>query len=259
VTGVSARPTPAGDYDYDAQGGGYARVRRPDPRIAAQIHAALGEARTVVNVGAGSGSYEPTDRTVIPIEPSATMRRERPAHLPPAIDAAAEALPLADDAVDAAMATITIHQWPDLGAGLREMRRVARGPVVILTFDPAAITDLWLADYVPSVLHAEARRQPDLSRVAAQLGGSVTIEPVDVPLDCTDGFIQAYYGRPEALTDPAIRQAQSSWAFGEPTEVQAGLARLADDLASGAWDERYGHLRTQPVYRGSLRLLIAHP
>lgn len=254
---MSARPTPAGDFDYEATGGGYARIRQPDPRIAAQIHAALGDARTVVNVGAGSGSYEPTDRTVIPIEPSATMRAQRPAHLAPAIDGTADAIPLEDDAADAAMATVTIHQWPDLEAGLREMRRVARGPVVILTFDPAAIADLWLVDYTPSVLHAEAQRQPALDRITAALGGTARIEPVDVPLDCTDGFIQAYYGRPEALTDPTIRAAQSSWSFGDADDVTRGVQRLAADLASGAWDERYGHLRTQPNYAGSLRLVVA--
>lgn len=256
---MSTRATPAGDFDYETAGDGYARVRQPDPRIAAQIDAALGDARSVVNVGAGAGSYEPTGRTVIPVEPSASMRAQRPAHLAPAIDGTAEALPLADGAVEAAMATITIHQWPDLDAGLREMRRVATGPVVILTFDPDAITEFWLVDYTPSVLHAEAQRQPALDRITAALGGSARIAPVDVPLDCTDGFIEAYYGRPEALLDPAIRQAQSSWAFGDPAEIERGLARLSDDLASGAWDERYGHLRTQPVFRGSLRLVVAEP
>lgn len=253
------RANPAGDFDYEASGRVYAQVRRPDPRIAAQLHDALGDARTVVNVGAGAGSYEPTDREVIPVEPSATMRAQRPPHLAPAIDGVAAALPLGDDSVDAAMATVTIHQWPDLDAGLREMRRVARGPVVILTFDPAELASFWLADYAPSVLAAEAGRQPALDRVAAALGGSVNVEPVAVPLDCTDGFVHAFYGRPERLLDPAVRAAQSSWGFGDPAEIRAGLARLADDLDSGAWDERHGHLRAQPSFDGPLRLVVGRP
>ncbi|MBO9532421.1 MAG: class I SAM-dependent methyltransferase [Solirubrobacteraceae bacterium] len=255
----AARLNPAGDFDYEAPGQVYARVRQPDPRIAARIHAALGDARSVVNVGAGAGSYEPTGLDVIAIEPSATMRAQRPPHLAPAIDGTADTLPLGDDAVDAAMATITIHQWPDLEAGLREMRRVARGPVVIVTFDPATLSDFWLADYAPSVLTAEAGRQPALDRVAGALGGEVVVTPLMVPLDCTDGFIQGFYGRPEQLLDPAVRAAQSSWAFGDQDEVARGVARLAADLESGAWDERYGHLRTQPEYEGSLRLVVAQP
>lgn len=260
MNGVTeTRQSPAGDFDYEAPGQVYARVRQPDPRIAAQIHAALGEARTVVNVGAGAGSYEPTGREVIPVEPSATMRAQRPAHLAPAIDGTADALPLDDDAADAAMATITIHQWPDLEAGLREMRRVARGPVVILTFDPDELANFWLADYAPSVLTAESGRQPALERVAAALGGTVTAEPVPVPLDCTDGFIHAFYGRPEQLLDPAVRAAQSSWGFGDPAEIAAGLEQLATDLDSGVWDERHGHLRAQPFSEGSLRLVVGLP
>jgi SAM-dependent methyltransferase len=254
------RQSPAGDFDYDALGPGhYARVRQPDPRIAARLHAALGDARTIVNVGAGAGSYEPTDREVIPVEPSAQQRAQRPPHLAAAIDGTADALPLADGSVDAAMASVTIHQWPDLDAGLREMRRVARGPVVILTFDPADLAAFWLNDYVPSLAARDGVRMPSMTRIAELLGGAVQIDPVPVPLDCTDGFIQGFYGRPEALLDPAVRAAQSTWAFGDPDEVQAGLAQLAADLASGAWDAHYGHLRTQPTFAGSMRLITAHP
>lgn len=253
------RATPAGDFDYEAAGRGYAQVRQPEPRIAALIHAALGAAQSVVNVGAGAGSYEPTDRTVIPIEPSASMRAQRPAQLAPAIDATAEALPLADQSVDAAMASVTIHQWPDLAGGLREMRRVARGPVVILTFDPVALVgDFWLNDYVPSLAAAEARREPPIDRVAELLGGRVQVDEVPMPLDCTDGFVEAYYGRPEQLLEPHVRAAQSSWAFADAAEVAVGLARLASDLERGTWDNRYGHLRTQPTYTGALRLITAH-
>jgi hypothetical protein len=247
VAGRAQRLTPAGDFDYERAGAGYARLRRTDPRLAAHVHAALGEARTVLNVGAGAGSYEPEDRYVVAVEPSAAMRAQRPAGRP-AVDAVAEALPFDDDSFDAAMAMITVHQWSDLGRGLTELRRVARGPVVILTFDPDAMLDFWLADYVPEVFEAERPRMPELSA----LGGEASAVPI--PHDCVDGFIEAYYGRPEAFLDPEIRAAQSAW---EKTgvDIGPGLTRLAEDLRSGAWDARYGDLRRQPEYIGSLRLI----
>ena len=143
----------AGDADYGLIGAGYARIRQPDPRIAAQFHAAFGDAKTVLNVGAGAGSYEPTDRDVTAVEPSASMRAQRPAQLSPAIDATADHLPFDDDSFDAAMASVTVHQWPDLEAGLGEMRRVTTGPVVILTFDPVPPQHWWIMDYVPCLLY----------------------------------------------------------------------------------------------------------
>ena len=247
MAGRAQRLTPAGDFDYERSGAGYARLRRTDPRLAAHVHAALGEARTVLNVGAGAGSYEPEDRYVVAVEPSAAMRAQRPAGRP-AVDAVAEALPFDDDSFDAAMAMITVHQWSDLERGLAELSRVARGPVVILTFDPDAMLDFWLADYVPEVFEAERPRMPKLSA----LGGEASAVPI--PHDCVDGFIEAYYGRPEAFLDPEIRAAQSAW---EKTgaDVGPGLTRLAEDLQSGAWDARYGDLRRQPEYIGSLRLI----
>jgi SAM-dependent methyltransferase len=248
------RPQPAGDVDYEAAGGSYATRRRTDPRIAALVHAALGDARTVLNVGAAAGSYEPADRYVVAVEPSASMRAQRAL---PAVDAVAEALPFDADAFDAAMAMITIHQWRDLAAGLRELRRVARGPVVILTFTDDTLSDFWINDYVPELVVREGRRMPPISDVAALLGGEVTIAPVPIPLDCVDGFIEAFYGRPEAFLDPAVRAAQSAWGTVDPAYVEAGMARLAGDLASGAWDAKYGALRTQPAYEGSLRLIVA--
>ena len=160
MAGRAQRLTPAGDFDYERAGAGYARLRRTDPRLAAHVHAALGEARTVLNVGAGAGSYEPEDRYVVAVEPSAAMRAQRPAGRP-AVDAVAEALPFDDDSFDAAMAMITVHQWSDLERGLAELRRVARGPVVILTFDPDAMLDFWLADYVPEVLRGRAAADAD--------------------------------------------------------------------------------------------------
>ncbi|WP_028067454.1 class I SAM-dependent methyltransferase [Solirubrobacter soli] len=247
---------PAGDFDYEAKGAGYANLRRTDPRIAARIHHALGDARTVLNVGAGAGSYEPEDRYVVAVEPSAQMRAQRRT---PAVNAVAEDLPFDDDSFDAAMATITIHQWPDLEKGLSEMRRVARGPVVILTFDGPAMHDFWLDAYIPELFEAEDARDPGVERVASILGGNATITPVPIPIDCVDGFIEAWYARPEKLLDPTIRAAQSVWAFADPEAVERGLHRLRRDLESGAWDARHGHLRTQPEYIGALRLLQVDP
>lgn len=253
------RDRPAGDFDYEAGGRTYARTRRADPRIAAQIHAAFGDARTVLNVGAGAGSYEPTDRHVVAVEPSATMRAQRPRHLAPAIRVSAEALPFDDGAFDAALASLTVHQWPDLERGLAELRRVTRGPVVVMTFDTDVFAQFWLAEYAPAIMEHDGRRMPPLARIAAGLGAPARIEMVPIPLDCADGFNEAYYGRPEGLLNPQVRAGQSVWGFLAPGEEARIVAHLAADLASGEWDRRHGHLRTQPTYDGSLRLLISEP
>ncbi|MFD5321600.1 class I SAM-dependent methyltransferase [Streptomyces sp. NPDC127098] len=249
----------AGDADYGTIGTGYAGYRRPDPRIAAAIERALGDAVTVVNVGAGAGSYESTDRQVTPVEPSRTMRDQRPAHRAPAVAATAEELPFPDRAFDAAMTTFSVHQWSDLAAGLRELRRVTRGPVAVLTCDPALVRDFWLYEYAPAVLDAEARRYPAPRRIAELLGGQATVEPVPIPLDCVDGFNEAYYGRPERLLEPGARQACSAWSFVEPALAEEYVARLRHDLETGRWDERFGALRRQPTYDGSLVLVRAVP
>lgn len=248
-----------GDFDYDAHGGGYARVRRPDPRIAAQIHAALGDAHTVLNVGAGAGSYEPADRHVVAVEPSAVMRAQRPRALAPAIAAFAEALPLDDGAVDAAMAVMTVHQWSDLSKGLAELRRVAAGPVLVMAADQEALGRFWLNDYAPELFEAKRRRYPPIDEIASRVGPNVEVQTILIPLDCTDGLASAFYGRPEAFLDPAVRAAQSSWRF-VPDGVEARfVAALTADLGSGRWDQLYGHLRTQPTFAGALRLLVGRP
>ncbi len=254
---LDARDTPSASIDYDSVAPAYPASRRADPRIARRIEAALGKARTVVNVGAGVGSYEPPGRHVIAIEPSAGMRAQRPAHLAPAIAACAEALPLDDASVDAAMATITIHHWTDLAAGLQELRRVARGPVVVLTFDIDVVADYWmLTDYAPEILLDDRRRFPAIATVAKILGGA-RVEPIGIPIDCTDGFFEAQYARPEAYLDRSVRAAQSVW-HRLPSRVEDRIiAALSEDLASGAWDERHGHLRRQPEYEGGLRLIVA--
>jgi SAM-dependent methyltransferase len=229
--------------DYEQHGRSYARQRRPDPRIAARIHAALGDARTVLNVGAGAGSYEPADRRLLAVEPSATMRAQRPSGAAPAIDARAEALPFDDDSFDAAMACVTIHHWQPAATGLAELRRVARGPVVVFTFE---------LDFLPAWQHEYLREG-----IAAALGGRTRVERIPTPGDCTDGFFEAFWRRPEALLDPEVRAAQSIWALLAPDVERRIVARLADGLQSGAWDAEHGHLRAQDSLDGALRLVIS--
>lgn len=246
----------AGDVDYGEIGGTYSRYRQPDPVIEAQIHRALGDAQAVLNVGAGAGSYEPTDRAVTAVEPSASMRAQRPAHLHAAIDAVAEDLPFADKSFDAAMASVTVHQWSDLEKGLAEMRRVTRGPIALLVCDPARMHEYWLNDYIPEVRENEARRFPAIERLTRAFGGEVEIEPVPIPLDCRDGFNEAYYGRPEMFLDENARLACSSWSLVPRPAVERFVSELSGDLTSGAWDAKYGHWRQQPFFDGPLRLVV---
>ena len=251
----------AGDADYGTIGVDYARYRRPEPGIAARIRDAIGDAHTLLNVGAGAGSYEPTDLEVTAVEPSATMRAQRPPHLTPAVDAVAEHLPFDDDSFDAAMATFTVHQWPRLEAGLAEVRRVTRGPIAVLTADPARLTRFWLNEYAPEVLTAEAGRYPTMERLVDALGGPAraSVQSIPIPLECTDGFNEAYYGRPEALLDPGARRANSAWSFvGEDVDGRF-VERLTNDLRDGSWDARHGALRSSPEFEGSLVLVVGRP
>jgi hypothetical protein len=250
---------PAGDFDYNARGQTYAQRRRTDPRIAALVHQALGSARTVLNIGAGAGSYEPEDRYVLAIEPSATMRAQRPPHLTPAIDGVAEKLPLDDQSVDASMAMVTVHQWPDFKKGLSELRRVTRDRIVVLTFDGEALDRFWLVDYVPELMAAERRRYPAIDSICNCLGGKTDVQTVPVPVDCVDGFTEAFYARPEQFLDSLVRRSQSAWAFVEDKVQERFVKALSDDLQSGAWDEKYGKWRQQPSFEGSLRLIVSQP
>ena len=247
---------PAGDIDYSRHGSGYAQRRRTDPSIAALIHAALGSARTVVNVGAGAGSYEPSGRQVVAVEPSEAMVAQRPTGGSPVLRGVAAALPFPDGRFDASMATVTVHQWPDLRAGITEMRRVTTGPVVVLTFDGDALASFWLSEYSPELYAAEASRMPPIASLVEALGPGTTVHPVPVPADCPDGFTEAFYGRPEAFLDPAVRASQSAWSFVPDAARDRAVATLADDLSTGRWDERFGYLRTEPEYVGSLRLVV---
>jgi SAM-dependent methyltransferase len=232
------------------------RHRRPDPRIAARIDAALGDARTVINVGAGAGSYEPDDRWVLAIEPSATMRAQRPQGAAPAIAARAEALPFDDDSVDTAMASITIHHWEPPEAGLAEMRRVARDRVVVFTFDLLALP-AWQLDYLAEGIAIERPRFPTIDATATALGGRVRVESIPTPADCVDGFFEAFWNRPEMLLDPDVRASQSMWALLPDGVEEQIVARLATELKSGAWDAEHGHLREMDSYDGALRLVIS--
>jgi len=248
-----------GDFDYEAHGAGYGQRRRSDPRIAAAVHAALGDARTVLNIGAGAGSYEPEDRWVLAIEPSRRMRSQRPTTCVPAIEGFAEALPLDDRSVEAAMAMFTVHQWSDPSKGLAELRRVTSGPIVIMTADGDALDRFWLTDYAPELIAAEGRRYPAIEAIAQAIGAHATVDILPIPSDCTDGFVEAFFARPEALLRPEVRQSQSAWGFVAPDAITRFETRLAADLKSGAWDERYGAWRDLAAFEGSLRLIVGRP
>jgi len=237
---------------YDRIGDGYAGLRRADPRIAARLVAALGPPAPLLNVGAGTGNYEPADRWVVAVEPSVEMIRQRTARAAPAVRAVAQALPFADGAFEAGLAVLTVHHWPDPIAGLRELRRVVRGRIVILTFDPAARP--WLTDYIPGLAALDEARMPPLE-VYAQALGQVRITPLAIPHDCTDGFLYAYWRRPEAYLDARIRSGSSS--FRALADTGAGLERLRADLESGEWDRRYGGLRGLETYEAGYRLIVS--
>lgn len=230
---------------YDNIGRGYARYRRPDPRIAAAIDAALGDAESVVNVGAGAGSYEPAGRSVLAVEPSEVMIRQRAVGAAPCVQGSAEALPVGTGSADAAMAILSAHHWPDLEKGIREMARVARKRVVLLTWVPD-VRPFWLTDdYFPEILAHDRTIFPGGAALAAmfeRLVGPTRLTPVPIPHDCVDGMLCAYWRRPERYLDPEARNAISSFSR---INAEAGLARLRDDLASGHWAERQRDLLTK--------------
>jgi SAM-dependent methyltransferase len=224
---------------YDRIGVSYSQTRREEPRIAARIHHALGDARSVVNVGAGAGAYEPRDREVIAVEPSSVMIAQRPPGAARAIQARAEALPLRDDSVDAAMAVLSDHHWEDRRRGLREMRRVARGRVVLFTYEPAMADSFWFVrDYLPGFYHLASM---SIEEIAATLGDA-RVEPVPIPHDCADGFFVAFWRRPHAYLDERVRAGTSVFARVPEEQCEEAIERLRADLESGAWEERNGHL-----------------
>jgi SAM-dependent methyltransferase len=241
---------------YDTLGVGYTAVRSEDPRLAARIRAALGDARTLLNVGAGAGAYEPTDLDVTAVEPSAVMRAQRPRGAAPVVDARAERLPFADGSFDAAMAILSDHHWEDHAAGLAELRRVARRRVVLFTWSPAAMGDSWLVrDYLPGF----ARLVPagyELDQAAAALGGA-RIEAVPIPHDCRDGFLHAYWRRPRAYLDARVRAGISVFHLLDPGEVEEAVVRLAADLDCGEWERRNRALLDLDELDLGYRLVVA--
>lgn len=237
---------------YDIIGRNYSDLRKPDQRIARILERALGSAQTVLNVGAGAGSYEPVDRCLIAVEPSREMIRKRSPVAAPAIQADADDLPFADSSFDASMAILTIHHWPDKEAGLREMRRVTRGRIVLLTFDPSRRP--WLTDYLPELAALDEAQMPTMSDYERWLG-PVQITPVPVPRDCSDGLLYAYWRRPAAYLDPYIRSGSSS--FWTLSNAEAGLQKLRRDLETGEWERRYAELLALDEYDAGYRLIVA--
>lgn len=220
---------------YDTIGINYSNLRRADPRIAEAIHAHLDGAETVLNVGAGAGSYEPAHLKVTAVEPSAEMIRQRPPSEAVVVQAFAEDLPFEDKSFDAALAILTVHHWRDVRKGLQEMRRVTRGKIIILTFDPQN-SSFWLLDYLPSLGTLDRHQMPSMADFAAVLG-TVRRIAVPIPHDCIDGILCAYWRRPAAYLDPNVRRSMSS--FSKISDVTEPLRRLEDDLRSGEWERKY--------------------
>ncbi len=244
------------DQVYQSIGAGYSAARRPDPRIQRLILTALGDARSVVNVGAGTGNYEPTDRRVVAVEPSLAMIAQRRSGAGSVTRAVAEALPFGDQTFDAALATFTLHHWTDLARGMSELRRVARRQVILL-FEPWDSWQFWLVEYFPECQSLPSEiSAPGIDDVRAHLDVH-TVVTVPVPADCVDGFAGAYWRRPEAYLDPSVRAGISSLAQLSAEVAERCVQRLRQDLESGEWDARYGYLRELPEIDLGYRLVIA--
>lgn len=242
---------------FDEIGKGYRERRLPDPRISSLILEAIGSSSSVLNVGAGTGSYEPALIPTVAAEPSVVMIRQRPPGSAPCVQAAAEALPFRAASFDACLAILTIHHWSDLGRGLAEMRRVARGPIVILTWDPEFRPDFWLTrDYLPEIFDLDCPRFPTLAALAEWLG-PLHVRPVLVPEDCVDGFLGAYWKRPRAYLDPAVQKSISAFAQLNRDLVDRALTKLARDLESGEWSSRNVGLRDQTAIDLGYRIVVA--
>lgn len=241
---------------YDRIGATYRSTRRPDPRIASQVRDALATMGTVVNVGAGTGSYEP-GQTVAAIEPSMVMIAQRPPGSAQCVQAVAEALPLRDKCVDAAMALLTVHYWGDLSAGIAELRRVSRHRIVIFTWDQAVIDDFWLLrEYLPDAARINKALHVPIERLVELLGGA-QVHTVPIPHDCTDGFGAAFWHRPEAYLDATVRAGISMLAYADEGALADGLGRLAADLRSRRWQRRHAELLEQQQLDAGYRLLIS--
>src|SRR5262245_27348882 len=218
-------------FDYDSKNHDYAAIRKADPRIGEYVRKSLNGNNTVLNVGAGTGSYEPEDKFVVAVEPSSVMRAKRLAlGRNPAVNAKADDLPFDDKSFDAVLAVLTIHHWPDLKAGLREIKRVSKKRITILTYDPEMLDIFWNVKYFPQLIEIERSRYPKLNQIADYLGEPIKITNIKIPLDCTDGFQEAFYGRPEAFLQEEVRNAQSAWGFLDKNIEDQYVKRLSDDL-----------------------------
>lgn len=245
-------------FNYDKYGQQYSGHRQTDPRIAEFVFKELAESTTILNVGAGSGSYEPDNKYVVAVEPSIVMRNQRIANNKvPAINAKADSLPFDDDSFDTSMAMVTVHHWPDIKKGLSELKRVSRKKVVIMTFDPDRLDHFWNAEYFPEVIEIEKKRYPTNDFIVECLGGNCNIISIPIPFDCVDGFQEAFYGRPEAFLNKEVRLNQSAWGFLPDGTEEEIVKRLADDLASGNWDKKYGNHRELKEFTCALELIVA--
>jgi len=241
---------------YDQIGHQYTSTRRADPRIAGAILGALGDADSVVNVGAGAGAYEPVDRLLVAVEPSWKMIEQRLGKASLIVQASAEALPFPVGTFDAGMAVLTLHHWADWRRGLAEMKRVA-GRLVIFMIDPRAGT-FWLTrSYFPEIVELDRGRCPSVGEVVDHLG-DCDVHHVAIPHDCVDGFLAAFWRRPEAYLDSRVRAGMSGFALLDQDVVDRGVARLRSDLESGAWDRRFGHLRSLDALDVCYRLLVTN-
>ena len=240
--------------NYDAIGRTYSTQRKSDPRLAARIEALIGSDTTVLNVGAGTGSYEPVRSGVVAIEPSQVMIGQRDRSAAPAVQGVAEALPFGHGAFDVTLAILTLHHWSDQKRGLAECARVARDRVVILTWDPTA-DGFWLVrDYFPEIIELDRRIFPSMETLRSALG-PIDVRPFPIPADCVDGFLGAYWRRPEAYLDPAVRAGISS--FARLNNVETHVERLRSDLTSGAWEKRNADLLAREELDVGYRLVVA--
>jgi SAM-dependent methyltransferase len=247
-------------FDYDKLGKKYSSHRQTDNRIAEYVYNELADAKTILNVGSGVGSYEPKDKYIIAVEPSVAMRQQRlEKNKVPAINSKADNLPFDDNSFDASMAMITVHHWPDMDKGLKELRRVTKHQVVIMTFDPQQLDKFWNAEYFPEVIEVEKARYPTIDFIKDSLGGHCKVIPIPIPLDCKDGFQEAFYGRHEAFLEKDVRLSQSAWSFIPDEKQEEMVGRLKADLENGNWDKKYGHFRTQNFFTCALRLIVSIP
>ena len=247
-------------FDYEEKGEKYPSYRRTDPRIAKFIHNELGNAKTVLNVGAGAGSYEPNDRYVVAVEPSMIMRSHRLAQQKvPAIIGTAQSIPFDENSFDVSMAILTLHHWSDWKKGLQEMKRVTKNKILILTFDAELLGNSWTSYYFPEIFEVEKKRYPTIESIIEELGYKCTVQTIPVPFNCTDGFREAYFGRPEELLKKEVRQVQSAWGFLEPGIEDMKVKILENELKSGEWDKKFGKFRSMSEFENALKLITAIP